>query len=191
MRQPSAARPSGLVPSLSTSLASGDMCPVASDRTRAIGPRISAMMSIVCLSSLVSGQRSLNGSGSNPARWRPPPLRPPRSCSPRRGPVAPCWSPWPPTRPPVASGPGAHARYARSPKPPPGADGRLRGARARPSRFVAPLSVEASTIDAVRDRETYRRRLVAAVRRSISCAGRPDDQTKEYRDRDWLRSSRL
>jgi hypothetical protein len=69
------------------------------------------------------------------------------------------------TRPPVASGPGARARYARSPKPPPGADGRLRGARARPSRFVALLSVEASTIDAVRDRETYRRRLVAAVRR--------------------------
>jgi hypothetical protein len=57
--------------------------------------------------------RSLNGSGSNPARWRPPPLRPPRWCSPRRGPVAPCWSPWPSTGPPVASGPGAHAHPAR------------------------------------------------------------------------------
>ena len=58
MRQPSAARPSGLVPSLTTSLTSGDMCPVATDRTLAIDPRISAVMSIVCLSSLVSGQRS-------------------------------------------------------------------------------------------------------------------------------------
>src|SRR6202022_1931144 len=61
MRQPSAAKPSGLVPSLSTSLASGDMCPVASDRTLAIGPRISAVMSILCLSSLVSGQRPATG----------------------------------------------------------------------------------------------------------------------------------